>query len=509
MKISLNDLDPSILAKLQLLDELRLNYTKDDGNVLMYNGQSLYTTKFPEYAKIEIPFITTEELVAFRDNKFTNNQIYTSSYVNAFGNSTRNNSAFTSIMKELTGTYISKPTSKVLFFKPYGAYYYIYTANGTVYKINKKQLNEQTVIDILGLIKTHFACQNITSKNITDILPYEDGLLISVAGYGVYYINLQTGIYELKCNYPYVYKLYKLKDNKLLILSSLPTETKSVMIYDIISGKRIEAFNDLSQYNQIPDTAIVYDDSFYILGRYVGTAAPTNMIHYYRLDAANISYENKDSDLNLNLAYDMYKNIKMVKNGAYINIYGVTSNNVIFVYQYDVLNNKSTYTEMSNICPKSVNVHILGEYVLIDNIAYKLDNKDIVDVCKLNIPSHAEILYDNGKIIAVYNTIVMSYELPKYAFYSEEDFVIYDEDYTCNNIKVLVSSTDCKEKLYFYDENNKQIIPDFLGVIEENNEFIAVIKNCNAYKIKLHIAFSKNSNINSIIVKTNNEYYTE
>ena len=58
MKLSTNDLDKSLIDKITQLDEMRLNYTKDDGNIVMYDGNSFYTGKMPE-VKVKLPYFSS------------------------------------------------------------------------------------------------------------------------------------------------------------------------------------------------------------------------------------------------------------------------------------------------------------------------------------------------------------------------------------------------------------------------------------------------------------------
>ena len=136
MKLSTNDLDKSLIDKITQLDEMRLNYTKDDGNIVMYDGNSFYTGKIPE-VKVKLPYFSTEVLYNFKQNLFSNNELYTSSYTNNFQNEVRNNSAFKNIMKSMSYSFISKLDSTALFFKMYGSYYYAFTSSGKLYKISK------------------------------------------------------------------------------------------------------------------------------------------------------------------------------------------------------------------------------------------------------------------------------------------------------------------------------------------------------------------------------------
>ncbi len=506
MKLSTNDLDKSLIDKITQLDEMRLNYTKDDGNIVMYDGNSFYTGKMPE-VKVKLPYFSTEELYNFKQNLFSNNELYTSSYTNNFQNEVRNNSAFKNIMKSMSYSFISKLDSTALFFKMYGSYYYAFTSSGKLYKISKTQLNEQTVFDIIAILKTNFACQNLFARKILDIIPYEDGFLISVLDNGVYYININTGIYELKLNITSINKLYRLNSTKILALSN--TEKKSVIIFDAVSGKKIDSFDTLSNFNQLPDSAVITEKGFYVLGKYIGNSAPINMIHYWQLDAGEISYENYDDLVDIALEYNKYQYITIDNDENNLLVYGIKSNGNIFRCVYDIQNNTNDYYEMDVIKPNSTKLFVNKNIYIVNNSVYIIEDNAILDMFKLSLNINDKIYFDKNSIIYVGGRDIISYTFPKYAFYPTESFVIYDENGICNNIKILVSSTTGKEKIALFNgETKEQIIPQFYG-LTENNEFIIVLKNCKATKIVMTIDFNKESEIKNIVVKTNREYFEE
>jgi hypothetical protein len=242
MRIGINDLDRDLIKKINKFDELELNYSKDDGNILMYDGENYYTSKINVKNK-EIYF-TENDLMDYRKHLYKSEGKFISSFDTKVLNNNVFSSSFKSLLTSSEPKVLCKTDASVIYMKEYGSYYYIYTLSGKLYKINKIATNTQTVYDICALLKTHFACTNLHPKMITDFIQYEDGYLFSVLGYGIYYININQGIYELKFNYPSVIKMVEVANNILVTLTK--DNDKTVILSNLINGKKIESYNILS-----------------------------------------------------------------------------------------------------------------------------------------------------------------------------------------------------------------------------------------------------------------------
>ena len=78
IKICLDQLDGSILDKITRLDAMESSYKKENGNVVMYNGDNFYTGKFPEMPKQKIVYFSYNEIVDMRDALYKSNSKYKS-----------------------------------------------------------------------------------------------------------------------------------------------------------------------------------------------------------------------------------------------------------------------------------------------------------------------------------------------------------------------------------------------------------------------------------------------
>lgn len=515
MRIGINDLDRDLIKKICKFDELELNYSQDDGNVLMYDGDNYYTGKFNIRNK-EIYF-TENDLYEYRKHLYKSE----GKYVSSFDTRLLVNNTYTSSFKNLLTTvepkYLCKADSSVLCMKEYGTYYYLYTISGKLYKINKIATNTQTVYDICSLLKTHFACTNLHPKMITDFIPYEDGYLFSVLGYGIYYININQGIYELKFNYPSVIKMAEIANKMLVTLSK--DHDKSVVISKIENGKKVESYSVLSLNYQHPkDIKVLPNKDFIVIGESNGLMNTANILHYWKLDEGELSYNNIDYLLPENNRSIYYEPKFYSVHNNYFYIFG-TYKTRIFSWCWDLSNimEKPIEKFYDKVPVNFDNFYSYklandGIYFIIGNRMIKYDVEDnIVENILLNnfLTTHDVISLDASSFIAIDKKDVVIYPFQTYSYYPELTFNIYDKQDKCNNINIYIKSSTGNESITFFNAITKeQITPDFYGLTEEN-EFLISLRNVNATKIYMGIDLKKDSSIGGIVINCNQEYYKE
>ena len=78
IKITTDQLDASILDKLTRLDAMESSYKKENGNVVMYNGDNFYTGKFPEMPKQKVVYFSYNEIADMREALYKSNSKYKS-----------------------------------------------------------------------------------------------------------------------------------------------------------------------------------------------------------------------------------------------------------------------------------------------------------------------------------------------------------------------------------------------------------------------------------------------
>ena len=240
MRIGINELDRDLIAKIKKLDELELNYSPDDGNIVMYNGEGYYTGKYASFKKM---YFDDNMIYNFKKHLYKSGENYFSSFDKNVLKSNIFSSSLKNCLTNIEGGFVSKTDADVLKFKEFGANYYAYSASGKLYEINKFNPTTQTIYDIFSLLKTHFAFSQLNPYMVSDFIVYDNGFLVAVLGAGVYYINIKKGIYELKYNLASVTHLVAINDR--IILTS-KDKNYTVVIADFKTGKIIEKYNNVS-----------------------------------------------------------------------------------------------------------------------------------------------------------------------------------------------------------------------------------------------------------------------
>lgn len=519
MKIGINDLDIDLVEKIRRLDSLELNYKKDNGNIVMYDGNKFYTSNMPQQI-IEKTNVVNNEIIYFSSNEIEElkEHLYNSkgNFKSSFDTNMIGDPYFSTNFKNLLTTInynvLCKTDSNILRFDEYAGFYYLYLNNGFMIKINADNPSSQTKYDFLSILKTNFACSNLRPKSILNIYPYKEGYLISTIENGVFYINIPKGIYELKFaanNVKYIQALH----NDEILLVSLSTKN-AINIYDFNTGNKIETYNNLSSYDlQIPQRFYFNKDRFFILGKTAGYNMSNNLLHGWRLDPAGISYENIDSDIHENKQSVDYHVKFMTVKDSYLYLSGIF-NKKLFVWKYDI---NALYE-----CPEEyvyeypvISYDDFKLFKVLDNNCFYFTIKDrlvkltfdghVLENLQLKEYSNIERIYlTHDKLIVVDKNELLSYPLPKYSYYQTLDFDIYNEEKYCNNINILIVSENAKERAVFYNpEDGKQIMPTFY-IINSDKYSLIKLKDCNYKKIKMRLNIERDSNIKGIVVNKNN-----
>lgn len=509
MRIGFNDLDQNISSRIKKFDELEMNYNPSDGNIVMYNGTTFYTGSLPKEEN-KILYFTDRSINNLKEHLYLSNNEYKTSFDTVFNKANIFASTFKNMVNTLEPNFLCKAEAKVLFMKEYNAFYYVYSANGKLYKINKYNINTQQVFDIYSLIKLNFACNKLKARMINDIIPYNNGFLVSTLNYGLYYINIETGTYEFKFNYPNIKQIELLiNDNLLIITDDL---SYNVNIVNLKTNMKVESFNNLCKNTMRAEKAIkLYNNDFVILTKSAGNVEKA--LHYWTLDESGLSYENMDYEIASNKQDPNYQ-IKFIDaDKEYIYISGIYEKK-LFVWKWnlsklgdnpeEIIFNKLpiNYDDLYYVKTNNREVHFV-----VKDRAIKY-NGDIIENNILNkFLTSNQVYYFNNKFIAVDGKDVIFYNEPKYSFYNEIRLNIYNENITCNNINIFIDSAKGNEKVTLYDSKTlEQIIPDFYAQ-DLNNNFLISLKKCKSTNIELLIHMTKDSTINGVVVETNREYF--
>ena len=186
MKYSINDLDQNLVNKINRLDKMELEYSKDNGNVVMYDGNKYYTSdiQFPVQTTEKVYF-SNNSIIDFRDALYKSNDKYKSSFDNNFAGKNSLMSNFKNAYSEINSNFICMADSDVLLFKEFGNYYYAYVKSGKLIKISKSNTSIQNSYNVISSIKMNFVCPNLLSTDILDFIIVYNKVLVSTIENGV------------------------------------------------------------------------------------------------------------------------------------------------------------------------------------------------------------------------------------------------------------------------------------------------------------------------------------
>ena len=510
MKITSNELDKDLLLSIRRLDELELNYDDKDGNVVMYDGNSYYTgsIKNDDIAKV---YFTDNEIQKFKNHFYKSGDNYISSFDTKLAVNDIYSVSTKNLINKVAFNFLCKADSNIKNIKEFGAYYYLITSSGKIYKINKDNPSTQNVYDIFAMIRTNFAIRNFNPSMITDFLIYEHGFLVSVLGSGIYYLNINTGEYELKFNYPTVTKMVPLKNGNLLFLTK--EKDYSVLICNFASGQKIESYGYLSLSNQFPSYAkVLSNGDLIVLGELGGYSNSKNILHYWVAD--DLEYTNIDYMIGDHKHSIYYEPKFVIEDNGYLYIAG-TFKNKIFIWRWTINNISESPIEyvFDYLSPeyddfKCIDIHGNEITLIIKDKMIKITfDRQLLENNKLDKfnTTNLVICADN-KYIAIDGKDAVYYTTPKYAFYPKIQYNVYEDDAACNNINIYIKTENLKEPVMFFNANDKtEIIPEFYGITQDDEHIIS-IRNSDCMKIGMTIDYNKDAVVSGIVINYNREY---
>ena len=509
IKITTDQLDASILDKLTRLDAMESSYKKENGNVVMYNGDNFYTGKFPEMPKQKVVYFSYNEIADMREALYKSNSKYKSAADTYMTMGKIYASNFKNLLTSVEPTRIfEKEEEDILLTKTYGNFYYIYTNLGNIYKIVKNNTNMVNKINIIKNIKEYFI-PNFDSRDVLCFIPYSDGYLVSTLNNGVFYITENSA--ELKFSFNGVFKLFISPNHNIICISKF--EKPAVIIYDFASGEKITTSNKLRMRDkQYPRDALMLDNGdFCILGKPSGGNPSDNLLHYWKLDEAQIGYNY--IDIGSNKASIFYE-VKFLNESAdHIYISGVNQNR-LFVWVYDKLDLKREPEEIIfdkiNITYDDLLLVDINDGLITFNIRDRLLTIDkncevIENLTMRNFDGTKEMLGGNT-IVCIKEHSINVYLKQKYGYAPNISLEIYNGNIPCNNINIYTASTEATERMAFFNgETLEQIIPAYYGITSDF-ESIINISDCSAKKIIMKIMSPKSNIIKGVVVNTNQLY---
>ena len=499
MRIEEKELSAKLQEKINILSD-----------VLTEQGSGLLTAK---NGKIEILPINNaynilNKVYSLNDINSLRNHIYKSegNYISAYDTAlTISNLSFSSLplLHQLNNNVEIFSKTKIIFYKIISDKIYVLCSDGILYILNTTDYKEEKTIDVYNILSSNFI-YNLDLSCITDIIKYKNGLLLSFNIYGIYFIDLESNQHSLFAAELNVIGMVTNDESVFAMKSDI---NNNIIVFNS-KGLKTIGYNQLS--NKYQEIINYYEDNgiISVLGDNLSLLHSSKIAHLFKLDDANINWNNLDNLIPNNLKSNKY----IVK---YIT-HQIDSENNINIRLLGLNNGKLFFWDIDkNI--KEINTDVELSYD--DIIGFKINGKFsyIVTKNKIIVFNEGLLIYNAGfeeinscqfinnkQIIASNETKLILISLPSFTKTDEVKIDISALSGSNNNDIYIKASNNIYVEIY-YDGINK-INPNYY--IKNNSEHIinitGAIVNDNGYMLIKNIP--EKTMIDSIVLHKNNYF---
>lgn len=493
MKITRRELDSGILDKLDQLDNVAETFDENspDGFV-SYGPNGFYFKKTNDTFLKKV--YDENEIVQLENSLLSKDRNIVSSLMKDIRLDNKTNMASMSFLFNLSFS-DKKQYAGILYKKMLSKGFLIIDKLGVLFYDDKK-------IELEKMLKDQFnISNNFSLGDIVDVCDIEeDVIVIATNNFGLYRIKLSTKEIELICI------LEKVRKIELSHVDSLFVATDNFCgFFDMKNGDAIEKYYNVTNAYQVPKDIIKTNTGIFVIAAPVGSTIVNNLIHFYKLDDAQVSYNIKDGLLPKHPFDSSYQILftKLVNNDLYIA--GKINNKYCFIWKYNI----ETY-EFSNEILSCKEIIAFTGFLEVNGYYLILSNNDLYVIKDNYIYSHyklsekcSELYLNNGELYSITKEYIVKFSLLSFEKKIDNlSFLVYDGQDACNNIDIFVKNATRNERITLIDMNtNKMISPSFYIVYGNNS--IMKLMNCKSTKIKMVISVNENSFLEGIVVRNN------
>lgn len=501
MKITLRDLDQSIIEKLNILDNVANTFdeTHPDGFV-SYGKNGFYFKKtndtFLKKVYDENELVSLEKALYSTDSNIVNSNnrdLRVNKTLNYATHAFLHNAEF-SFKKDFS--------DKIVLYKNFDNMLLVLTIDGKLYKCTKENTAS---VDLLKILEGNFnLAKKITANDIVDfeILDY-DTLIVATSNFGVYKLNitnLSNSTVEL------LFVVSGLRKIKLSYTKTLFTISDEFCAqYDLQTGNRIEKYNNILNRRQVPVDIDNVNGNIFILAVSTGMYNLDNLLHCWRLDQEKVSYNNADSYIEKIKLDNRYQVMFLCNDSKNIYIAGLFKDSP-FIISYDAetlrITGNKVFKEIT--LDEFTDIRVLdGNFLILSkNMVYILSKDQLQETVKL--PNSCDrIKIFNGEIILSSDKSIVKFQLDKFEKKTETlSYLLFDDQDPCNNIDIFIKGATRTERVILVDgETNTEIIPSYYMMFKNNS--IVKLMNSKVKKLILKLSVTPNSNVEGIVVRKN------
>jgi len=509
MKITENDLEQSVQTKLNQLENIKTNTANP--TYITYENNTFVKKNINELNMSRV--ISTDEIYQLSKHLYKSEDNYISAYDTSLisGSGAYASSA---LLSNLVGSFAFQTESEILKVKTYSGFIIALCTNGYVYKIDRSNTSIQTKKNILDIIKMNFVYQNFDVYSIIDFDYYSDGLLIATEEHGIFFISLEREEYSIAVQELYVEHIKVLSDRKTLLITKYSTNN-NIVLFNLELGTKISSFNQLGIDHQTALSIDVCENEFFILGKTSAVNQDNDLVHHWKLDAAEINYENLDRYVAANPCDNVYRP-KLIKSDT-SNVYVIgTKEKTLFVWEYNRANMNTAPVELLfNL--QEFTYDDIKDFVNINNKYYiTLKNQILVLDKNFNLLENYLL---NGKsafksakitpsgIYAIYDKECYSFYIPEKTYQKTIDVQILNNEADCNNIDIMVKASNKDTLLFLNGDTAQKIVPYFYIKMDEKFHIVKLL-NCAANNIIMRVNITEETDqIQAVVIHKNRIFY--
>lgn len=489
MKVRRQDLDSSILDKLDQFDNIINTYNENSDGFISYNERGFYFKKTNDTFLKKV--FDEEDLVKLENSLTSTDRNIKSSLLEDLRCDDKTNFASRRFLYNIKTVNKKDYDSEIVLVSKY----LVLTKSGNLYKGDSS-------FNICSKLVESFNIPNyFYVLDIVDIIDIdENNFIIATNNYGIFKLIFSEKQIEMIINLKNVKKICLAQTGALIVASD-----DFISLVDISTGMFIEKYYTLKNANQLPVNIILNDRGFFVIGTPIGIQLSGNLIHFWELDAAKVGYNLKDGLVSKHSIDNSYQILFSMENEGNIYLAGKINNKYCFVWKYNFedLTLSEEIFDCKEILSFDCFLEMNGFYMIgSKDRLYVMKNNSIVENLKLEAPMK-NIYINEGYFYGICGKSIISFTLPNFEKKIDNlSYKVYNSDEACNNIDIFVKNSSRAERITILNaDTNREIEPSYYMVYKSNS--VIKLMNCQAKNIKMVISVNENSDLHGIVIRTN------
>ena len=509
MKITQKELDQAVNDKLDRLDSLSAKFTQADRDAfLTFDGKGFGFRRVNEFLLSRVA--SQSDIESLSSHSFSETKTVRSGFVSNFNVNNRANKNAPSQVVTLEGFPLFEAKNDIRFTRQNGEEVLALDVLGMFYKYDLRERKLKYSLNLVDRVKSIFAITELLPNDITDVDMYADGFVFSVGTYGVFYADEKAGTLEVKFTEKNVKYVRSIGSGRFLLF----TADGNVVIYSFETGLKVESFLTLKKLGQTPKDVVFSGGRVFLLANSGGNLSSENVLHLWEMDAAGVSLQNSDKKLFPGFDSRRYLPKFIQVDGTHLYVTGTKDDTKLFAWIFDT---RSLESEPREVVFSALDIGRLNFTSVSDGqIVFSDSNNKLVFIDwdgsvrkNISIKSaseiHSIIPSSDRNFISSTKREVRVFKVPEYRFENEINLKVYSSDKPCNNIEVLVATTDGKERVMFVDEDSATPIEPFFHVSTSEGTF-AKILGSTARNIVMKVSVAESTVVKDVIVRADRLY---